>query len=96
MKNCWPYFVVSVLLLNAVGSVMAKQNDNDTVGQHANRRAELRSALSVPAPVSPIGPAEEKVKKNILYEHQLSAQQRADLRRQLRDQFRTHELEAPP
>ncbi len=91
MKNRWPYFLLSVLLLNAVGSVVAKTNDTDTVGQREIRRAELRSALSVSAPVAPLSPAEENVKKNTLHEHQLSAQQRADLRRQLREQFKAHE-----
>jgi hypothetical protein len=94
MKNCWPYFLLSVLLVNAFGPVVAKTNDNDTDGQRVNRRAELRSALSVPLP--PTGPAEENVKKNMLHEHQLSAQQRVDLRRQLREQFRALGLEASP
>lgn len=94
MKNCWPYLLWSLLLVNAAGAVVAKTNDNDTVVQRASRRAELRSALSVPLP--PAGPAEENVKKNTLHEHQLSVQQRADLRRQLREQFRALGLEASP
>lgn len=96
MKNWWPYFLLCLVWVNAAGAVVAKKNENDTVSQRANRRAELRSALSVPAPVSHTGSAEENVKKNIFYEHQLSPQQRADLRRQLREQFRVLDLEASP
>lgn len=94
MRNWWPYFLLSMVWVNAAGAAVTKTNDNDTVGQRANRRAELRSALSVP--VAPSEPAEENVKATILYEHQLSAQQRADLRRQLREQFRALGLESSP
>ncbi len=96
MKMCWRYLLFSVVLVNAGGSVVAKTNDsdNDTVVQRASRRAELRSALSVPLP--PAGPAEENTKKSMHHEHQLSVQQRADLRRQLREQFKALGLEASP
>ena len=94
MKICWSYLLFFVVLVNAGGSVVAKTNDNDPVVQRASRRAELRSALSVPLP--PAGPAEENTKKNMLHEHQLSVQQRADLRRQLREQFRALGVEASP
>ena len=96
MKICWSYLLFSVVLVNAGGSVVAKTNDsdNDPVVQRASRRAELRSALRVPLP--PGGPTEENTKKNMLHEHQLSVQQRADLRRQLREQFRALGVEASP
>ena len=67
-------------------SAVSEPNDSDDVSRRAHRRAELRSALS--APVLSNARDGEKVDSKGFHEHQLSAQERADLRRQLREQFR--------
>jgi hypothetical protein len=87
MKICWPNFLLLALLAGVLAPSIAETKDNDGVSQRAHRRAELRSALSAPLP------SEKQPKENanatIFLEHQLSAQEREALRRQLREQFRS-------
>ena len=98
MRNFWLPFLLSMLLANSVGATVAKTVETDsegvTVGLRAQRRAELRSALSLP--VQPDSPTEERANKSLVPEHQLSVQQRADLRRQLREQFKDVGADALP
>lgn len=84
MKNRWPFLLVSLVLTGLSTSAFCEtQIDTDI---RAHRRAELRSALSVPAPAK--GREGEKVENIGFHEHQLTAQEKGDLRRQLREQFR--------
>lgn len=97
MKNWWPHFLLPVLLASTFAPVMADTIDNDDVSQRVHRRAELRSALSTLVPTEQ---AEDKTSPFLAHERQLSAQERANLRRQLREQFRalgfdTHQDAAP-
>lgn len=96
MKNCWSLFLLSLVLATPFRPVIAKTSDNesDLASERVHRRAELRSALSLPSPPAKV--QEEKVPNNAFHEHQLSIQQRADLRRQLREQVRDRGLEAAP
>lgn len=93
MKNCWTLFFLPVLLASTLVPVMAEPIDSDNVSQRAHRRAELRSALSAPVPRTER--TAESGQKTTLHEHQLSAHERADMRRQLREQFRSFGFDAP-
>ncbi len=86
MKNCRTHFLLSAVLACALAPANAQTQDNDKVNQRAHKRAELRSALSAPMP--PGERVEELTTPTSLREHQLTPQERADLRRQLREQFR--------
>lgn len=84
MKNRWPFLLVSLMLTGlSTSAICEPQTDTDI---RAHRRAELRSALSAPVPAK--GRDGEKVDNMGFHEHQLSAQEKGDLRRQLREQFR--------
>jgi hypothetical protein len=86
MKNHWTFLVLSVVLAGLSASAISETKVSDDPSRRDHRRAELRSALS--APVVSKSREGEKADNTGFHEHQLSAQERADLRRQLRDQFR--------
>lgn len=86
MKNHWTFLLLSVMLTGLSASAISETKVNDDLSRRDHRRAELRSALS--APVVNKTRVGEKADSTGFHEHQLSAQEKADLRRQLRDQFR--------
>lgn len=86
MKIRWPFLLLSVLLLGLSARAFSEPKNSDDIDSRAHRRAELRSALSAPVPTKSV--VGEKTGNAGFHEHQLSAQERADLRRQLREQFR--------
>lgn len=86
MKKHWTFLLLSVVLVGLSAAALSETKDGDDGSRRAHRRAELRSALS--APVLRSARDGEKAGNTEFHEHQLSAQERADLRRQLRDQFR--------
>jgi hypothetical protein len=86
MKNRWPFLLVSLLWVGVSTSAFSEPKIDDDTNVRAHRRAELRSALSAPVPAK--GREGEKADNIGFHEHQLSAQEKADLRRQLREQFR--------
>ncbi len=86
MKNRWSFLLLSLLLVGLSASARSETKNSDEIESRAHRRAELRSALSAPVPSK--SDERKKTDSDGFHEHQLSAKERADLRRQLREQFR--------